>query len=130
MIDYTFGRAWTERPERNVDYSLAPQGKVFWLPAKEELPERAVKRAHGKGAVEEGIYHHPVVAISQPSDDSETVHFHLVHPSPGIEKECELTFPDHIPPRQATRPALCQSKRVPRESTLVVPAHLPDARPP
>ncbi|KAF2833978.1 hypothetical protein CC86DRAFT_390037 [Ophiobolus disseminans] len=75
---YSLDRAATEKVVRCVDNSNLTQGKVFWLPAKENLPERAVKRAHGKGAVEEGIYNHPVVAVSQPSDDSRTVHFHLI----------------------------------------------------
>ncbi|KAH7401639.1 hypothetical protein BKA66DRAFT_405510, partial [Pyrenochaeta sp. MPI-SDFR-AT-0127] len=50
----------------------------FRLPSKEELPERAVRRAHGKGAVEEGIYNHPVVVISKPVEESHLVHFHLI----------------------------------------------------
>jgi hypothetical protein len=50
----------------------------MWLPALEDLPERAVRRAHGKGAVEEGIYNHPVVVVSRPLDDERCVHFHLV----------------------------------------------------
>lgn len=81
MIDYTFERAWTEGPKGNVDYNVATQGQVFWLPAKEELSE-PVKRAHGKGAVEEGIYNHPVVAISRPTDGKDTIHFHLVSTIP------------------------------------------------
>ena len=54
------------------------QGRIMWLPAMEDLPERAVRRAHGKGAVEEGIYNHPVVVVSRPLDDERCVHFHLV----------------------------------------------------
>jgi hypothetical protein len=87
MAEYTIGRAFTERPGGSVDDSHATQGKVFWLPAKEELPKRAVRRAHGKGAVEEGIYNHPVVAISRPSDDCKTVHFHLVSTLPLTNKK-------------------------------------------
>jgi len=78
MARYRSARTVTEGPQRDVDDSDVTQGTVFWLPAKEDLPERAVRRAHGKGAVEEGIYNHPVVAISRPSDESHTVHFHLV----------------------------------------------------
>jgi hypothetical protein len=48
------------------------QGRIMWLPAL------AVRRAHGKGAVEEGIYNHPVVVVSRPLDDERCVHFHLV----------------------------------------------------
>lgn len=54
------------------------QGRVLWLPQKHELPEKAVRRAHGKGAVEEGIYNHPVVIISRPEEEPNIVHFHLV----------------------------------------------------
>ncbi|KAF1960267.1 hypothetical protein CC80DRAFT_438915, partial [Byssothecium circinans] len=42
------------------------------------LPHRAVLRAHGKGAVEEGIYDHPVVVISRPAADSQIIHFHII----------------------------------------------------
>jgi hypothetical protein len=77
MARYRLTRTVTEGPQRNVNDSEATQGTVFWLPAKDDLPERAVRRAHGKGAVEEGIYNHPVVAISRPSDENDTVHFHL-----------------------------------------------------
>ena len=49
------------------------QGRIMWLPAMEDLPERAVRRAHGKGAVEEGIYNHPVVVVSRPLDDERCV---------------------------------------------------------
>ncbi|KAF1993122.1 hypothetical protein P154DRAFT_389322, partial [Amniculicola lignicola CBS 123094] len=54
------------------------QGKILWLPMRDELPEKAVRRAHGKGAVEEGVYNHPVVIISRPEDDTRVVHFHVV----------------------------------------------------
>jgi hypothetical protein len=54
------------------------QGRIFWLPPKAELPEKAVRRAHGKGVIEEGIYNHPVVVVSRPDDDRSIVHFHLV----------------------------------------------------
>jgi hypothetical protein len=53
------------------------QGRMFWLPFEEELPRRAVRRAHGKGVVE-GIHGHPVVVISRPADQSHIVHFHVV----------------------------------------------------
>lgn len=53
------------------------QGRVFWLPAEEELPSQAVKRACGKGAVED-VYGRPVVVISRPADDRRTAHFQLV----------------------------------------------------
>jgi hypothetical protein len=58
----------------------AVQGRVFWLPVEEELPRRAIRRAHGKGVVE-GIYGHPVVVISRPADQSQIVHFHVVSAS-------------------------------------------------
>ncbi|KAF2260082.1 hypothetical protein CC78DRAFT_536602 [Lojkania enalia] len=54
------------------------QGRIFWLPPQEELPVKAVRRAHGKGAVDDGIYNHPVVVISRPAEDSSIIHFHLI----------------------------------------------------
>ena len=64
-----------ERVERPVvDADVVP-GRILWLPSREELPERAVKRAHGKGAVEDGIYQHPVVVVSRLAH---VVHFQLV----------------------------------------------------
>ncbi|KAF1849822.1 uncharacterized protein K460DRAFT_273571 [Cucurbitaria berberidis CBS 394.84] len=75
----SFQRALTEKTERKVDSRDLVQGRIFWLPSKEELPDRAVKRAHGKGgAIEEGIYNHPVVVISRPAEERRTVHFHLI----------------------------------------------------
>ena len=71
-------RAQTEQlPRRKDDHGIA-QGRFMWLPAAEDLPERAVRRAHGKGAVEDGIYNHPVVIVSRPAGDEQAVHFHLV----------------------------------------------------
>jgi hypothetical protein len=54
------------------------QGHIYWLPSKEELPGRAIRRAHGKGAIEEGIYSHPIVIVSHPAEEGHVVHFHLV----------------------------------------------------
>lgn len=54
------------------------RGRIMWLPAMEDLPERAVRRAHGKGAVEDGIHGHPVVVVSRPANDEQVVHFYLV----------------------------------------------------
>lgn len=78
IYPHLFQRAATERVERKVDSGDVVQGRIFWLPSREELPARAVKRAHGKGAVEEGIYQHPVVIVSRPAEDSRVAHFHLV----------------------------------------------------
>jgi hypothetical protein len=71
---------WSLLPKdtKGVDESEVVQGRILWLPPKDELPTKAVRRAHGKGAVEEGIYNHPIVVISRPSDAEEIVHFHLV----------------------------------------------------
>lgn len=71
-------RAQTEQVGRREDDIGIEQGRIMWLPAFESLPERAVRRAHGKGAVEEGIYNHPVVVVSRPHDEEQSVHFHLV----------------------------------------------------
>jgi hypothetical protein len=78
MYDYPLERSQTEGGDRKVDETLVTQGTVLWLPAKEDLPERAVRRAHGKGAIEEGIFNHPIVVVSRPKDESHTIHFHLV----------------------------------------------------
>ncbi|KAH4766330.1 hypothetical protein HBH62_253810 [Parastagonospora nodorum] len=68
---------------RKVDETLVTQGTVLWLPAKEDLPKHAVRRAHGKGAVEEGIFNHPIVVVSRPKDQSDIIHFHLVTSNKG-----------------------------------------------
>ena len=68
----------TDTNERMLESSDFVQGRIFWLSSKDELPERAVKRAHGKGAIEEGIYSHPVVVLARPADETHLVHFHLV----------------------------------------------------
>ncbi|KAF2642256.1 hypothetical protein P280DRAFT_395488 [Massarina eburnea CBS 473.64] len=67
----------TQKDLRVEEEDLVP-GRVLWLPMKEDLPARAVRRAHGKGAVEEGIYNHPVVVISRPGNESQTIHFHII----------------------------------------------------
>ena len=54
------------------------QGRILWLPPKDKLPSRAVKRAHGKRGVEEGIFNHPIVVISRPEDEPTVVYFHIV----------------------------------------------------
>lgn len=71
-------RVQTEQVGRRKDDASIAQGRIMWLPAMEDLPERAVRRAHGKGAVEDGIYNHPIVIVSRPLDDERCVHFHLV----------------------------------------------------
>ncbi|KAF1940182.1 hypothetical protein EJ02DRAFT_350543 [Clathrospora elynae] len=78
MGSYSLQSAAKERIERRVHGIDAVQGRVLWLPLKEELPHCAVKRAHGKGAVEDGIYGHPVVVISRPVDEKHAIHFHLI----------------------------------------------------
>jgi hypothetical protein len=92
MANHTLTRAKTERNEINFDHIHASQGKVLWLPAKEDLPERAVRRAHGKGAIEEGIYNHPVVVVSHPHEESQVVHFHLVSILHEAEQDTLLTY--------------------------------------
>lgn len=78
LAPHMLQRAQTERIDRRADDIDIAQGMVMWLPAAEELPERAVRRAHGKGAVEDGIYNHPVVVVSRPVEEERAVHFHLV----------------------------------------------------
>ncbi|EMD60143.1 hypothetical protein COCSADRAFT_100470 [Bipolaris sorokiniana ND90Pr] len=53
------------------------QGRIFWLPAEEDLPRQAVKRAHGAG-IFEGIYGHPVVIVSRPTEDNHIAHFQII----------------------------------------------------
>jgi hypothetical protein len=72
---YTVQRAQAERIERPVADADVVPGRIMWLPSREELPERAVRRAHGKGAVEDGIYQHPVVVVARLAH---VVHFQLV----------------------------------------------------
>jgi hypothetical protein len=71
-------RAATDIMEATINDARFSQGRIFWLPPKIDLPERAVRRAHGKGAIEDGIYDHPVVVVSRPAEESHIVHFHLV----------------------------------------------------
>jgi len=48
------------------------------LPSEENVPERAVRVVRGKGAVQDGIYSHPVVITSRPAEGGHVVHFHLI----------------------------------------------------
>lgn len=66
------------RTEKRVESEDVVQGQILWLPQKHELPPKAVRRAHGKGAVEEGIYNHPIVIVSRPAEEDNIVHFHLI----------------------------------------------------
>ncbi|KAJ4357864.1 uncharacterized protein N0V89_002441 [Didymosphaeria variabile] len=87
-------RASTQKELRRVDEAEVVIGRVFWLPPQEELPPRAVRRAHGKGAVEEGIYNHPVVVVSRPAEEPQVVHFHIVSQSlPLFRRNILLTNP-------------------------------------
>jgi hypothetical protein len=77
---YALDRSLTEsaRTERAVDLTHVAQGSIFFLPAERDLPRNAVRRAHGKGRIEDKIHDHPVVVISRPAQESNIVHFHLV----------------------------------------------------
>jgi hypothetical protein len=86
MPEHSLERSQTEGGDRKVDETLVTQGTVLWLPAKEDLPERAVRRAHGKGAIEEGIFNHPIVVVSRPRDESHIIHFHLVSGPPIVQQ--------------------------------------------
>lgn len=66
---------------QRVEDAQVVQGRILWLPPREDVPDRAVKRAHGKGAIDEGIYNHPVVVTSRPVDEPHVVHVHLVSAS-------------------------------------------------
>lgn len=120
-------RASTQKDQKAVEEVDVVQGRILWLPPKEELPDRAVRRAHGKGAVEEGIYNHPIVVISRPADDRHTVHFHLVSNAGPWRERKVLTKTDHIVPRQAAKRDIRQGQRVPRESSLMVPSNSSNA---
>lgn len=71
-------RLSTQKDAKKVEEKDLAQGRVFWLPPREELPDRAVRRAHGKGAIEEGIYNHPVLVISRPANEHQVIHFHII----------------------------------------------------
>jgi hypothetical protein len=71
-------RGSAQKDLKRVEEVDVVQGRVFWLPPLDELPPRAVRRAHGKGAIEEGIYNHPVLVVSRPSDENQVIHFHIV----------------------------------------------------
>lgn len=104
--EFLTDRSQTEAVYRSVDESQVVQGTVLWLPAKEDLPERAVRRAHGKGAIEEGIFNHPVVVVSRPEDDSQTMHFHLVSSFLQPISKTSADHEDNVPPRPTPRPTL------------------------
>ncbi|KAF1358730.1 hypothetical protein EJ07DRAFT_60968, partial [Lizonia empirigonia] len=76
---------------RTTDDVEIAQGRIMWLPAAEDLPERAVRRAHGKGPVEDGIYNHPIVVVSRPLGDEQIVHFHLITSLQG--KKLDQLYP-------------------------------------
>lgn len=78
MYAQSFPRATTEEPERRVEDGDVHQGRIFWLPSKDDLPKGAVKRVRGKGAIEEGIYCHPVVVVSRPAENSRLAHIQLI----------------------------------------------------
>jgi hypothetical protein len=61
-----------------IDPNYAMPGKVFFLPAKAELPAGAVTRGYKRGRIGDGVYNHPVVVVSHPYDDENFVHFFLV----------------------------------------------------
>ncbi|KAF2013869.1 hypothetical protein BU24DRAFT_494258 [Aaosphaeria arxii CBS 175.79] len=61
----------------NIEASLV-QGRILWLPPQEQLFGKEVKRAHGKGPIDEGIYNHPVVVVSRPKDQDHIVHFQII----------------------------------------------------
>lgn len=71
-------RVQTEQTRERTENVEIAQGRIMWLPPVEDLPERAVRRAHGKRSVEETIHNHPVVVVSRPLEDEQVVHFYLV----------------------------------------------------
>lgn len=71
-------RATAEESERTVEDGDVQQGRIFWLPSKDDLPKGTVRRVRGKGAIEEGIYCHPVVIVSRPVENGNLVQFQLV----------------------------------------------------
>ncbi|KAL6707884.1 hypothetical protein ACN47E_003558 [Coniothyrium glycines] len=68
----------TEEFGKQVEDDDVCPGRILWLPSKDDLPKGAVKRVRGKGAIEEGIYCHPVVVVSRPSQKSHVAHVQLV----------------------------------------------------
>jgi hypothetical protein len=73
---------------------------IFFLPAETDLPRKAVRRAHGKGRIEDKIHDHPVVVISRPAQESNIVHFHLITSLKG--KSLNQVY-DEAVPAQASR---------------------------
>lgn len=74
-------RSESVRTEKELQYTHIIQGVILFLPAESDLPKNAVRRAHGKGRIEDKIHNHPVVVISRPANESNIVHFHLVSES-------------------------------------------------
>lgn len=81
------------------DHEVA-QGRIFRLPPREELPLNAVRRAHGNGTVNEGMYNHPVVVVSRPEEEPGMVHFHLVSTKILWLEAHAHRFVDNFIPRQ------------------------------
>lgn len=88
------------RTERVVEDRHITQGAIFFLPAEKDLPRNAVRRAHGKGRIEDKIHDHPVVVISRPASETNIVHFHLITSLKG--KPLSQVY-DEAVPAQASR---------------------------
>ncbi|KAF2202446.1 hypothetical protein GQ43DRAFT_369098, partial [Delitschia confertaspora ATCC 74209] len=71
-------RSSCQRNDKILEDEDVVQGRILWLPPKHELPVGAVRRAHGRGAIEEGIFNHPVVVVSRTTDEPDAVHFHII----------------------------------------------------
>jgi hypothetical protein len=58
----------------SVQESEVVQGRIFYLPSKEDLPEGAVRIGHGKPD-KKGAYNHPLVIVSRPEKQKNVAHF-------------------------------------------------------
>jgi hypothetical protein len=58
----------------------------LWLPTKEDLPERAVRRALWKSAIEGDVLNHSIVLPSSPRTGSHIIHVHLVSGLPVVRR--------------------------------------------
>ncbi|KAF2023823.1 hypothetical protein EK21DRAFT_80034, partial [Setomelanomma holmii] len=84
-----------------VNQNDGGQGRIFWLPSREDLREEAVQRHHGKGKIKDKIYNHPVVVISRPAEASYKAVFHLITSLDG--KKLEDMYDEKVPAQASRR---------------------------
>lgn len=91
------------------------QGRIFWLPRRDQLPPKSVCRAQGRQPVDELIYDHPVIIVSHPAEEPNIVHFHVVGTYPRLV--VKLSKSGNFVSRQDPEKDLWQSQSFPHCET-------------